>query len=73
MNAAIKTLTDEAGKLTLDERMELVDKILATMHPTASDIEQAWKIEIKGRFDAYRRGEMEAKDFDEVMRKYDRS
>lgn len=73
MNAIVKCLSEEARKLTPDERVELVEEVLATLASTDAEIEQAWAAEAKDRLEAYRRGEMQARDFDEIMRKYDRS
>ena len=49
MNAKIKILAEEASKLTADERAELVDWIVETIHQTDPDIEQAWLDEVERR------------------------
>jgi Putative addiction module component len=72
MTVTLETLREEARKLSPDERLELVDEILASLHPTDPEIDRLWATVARDRLDAYQRGEMTAKDFDEVMRKYER-
>lgn len=73
MNAAVKRLTDEARKLSPEERIELIDEVLSTLGGSDPVIERAWAAEAKDRLEAYRRGEIRSLDFGEVMRKYDRA
>lgn len=71
MTITLETLREEASKLSPAERLQLVEEILASLHPTNPEIDRIWATEAKDRLAAYRNGEMKAKDFDEVMRKYD--
>ena len=71
MNQRIKSLTDQAAALPPDERAALVEGILQTLEPTDQRIDELWAAEAKSRLAAYRRGEMEAFDFDEVMASLD--
>ncbi len=67
MNERVKKLTDEAAGLTPDGRAELIEGILQSLDALDPAIEAAWAVEITDRLAAYRRGELETFDFDEVM------
>ena len=50
------------------ERERLADLLLKSlMEPPASQVAGAWDREIERRIDAWRRGEMETYDLDEVL------
>ncbi len=67
MNAKTKALSEEARKLTPEERIELVEDILGSLHPTDPDIDRLWAEEARDRLEAYRRGELDAIPFEEVI------
>ena len=69
MNARVKQLTDAAVKLSPNERVERVEDILRSLDATDARIDGLWAKEAKDRFEAYRRGEIEALDFDAMMSK----
>lgn len=73
MNAKTKALGDEARKLTPEERIELVEDILGSLHPTDPEIDRLWAQEARERLKAYRRGDMTARPFEEILRKYQRT
>lgn len=66
MNAIVKSILDEARKLPPEERVALAEAIIATIEPDPS-LEKEWAEEINDRVEAYRRGELTARDFDEVI------
>jgi putative addiction module component (TIGR02574 family) len=72
MNAKTKALSEEARKLTPEERIELVEDILGSLHPTDPELDRLWAEEARDRLEAYRRGELDAIPFEEVLRKYQR-
>lgn len=51
------------------ERAELVVGILQSLDATDPNLDQLWAEEAKDRLAAYRRGELEALDFDETLAK----
>ena len=67
MNDQVKKLTEEAAKLSPDDRAELVEGILETLVPTRPEIDERWRTEALDRYAAYKRGEIPAIDFDEVI------
>lgn len=70
MNDRVKTLGLEARKLTADERFELVDEILASLHEPDPAIDAAWAREAKDRLQAWRRGELTSWPAADVFAKY---
>ena len=67
MNKRIETLSAEAQTLTPEERLELVERILASVAPSRPAIDAAWAAEAAERMAAYDRGEVETFDADEVL------
>ena len=65
MNAHVKELLEEAKKLSVHERIELADLIYADV-PVDPEWEVAWAKEAQSRIEAYRRGEIETVDADEM-------
>ena len=65
MNAHVMELLEEAKKLPVQERIELADLIYADV-PVDPKWEAAWATEAQRRIEAYRRGEIEAVDADEM-------
>ncbi len=55
--------------LPIEERLELVDKLLTTFTPTTKAIEEAWYIEAERRLSAYRAGKIKAVPGDIVFKK----
>ena len=70
MNARIKTLCNEASALPAEDRIELIERLQATLDPTDPSLDQVWADESEKRLDAYLRGETEARDAHEVLAKY---
>ena len=70
MNDRVKTLGLEARKLSADERFELVDNILASLHEPDPAIDAAWALEAKDRLEAWRRGELKSRPAADVFAKY---
>lgn len=71
MNAIVKTLTEEAKKLTPEERIELVDEILVGIEADPA-IDRQWVEEAQRRYSAYLRGEQKAVELEEILAKYGR-
>ena len=70
MNEHIKKLTEQASLLPPIDRAELVEGILQSLDATDPNLDQLWAEEAKDRLAAYRRGELEALDFDETLAKH---
>lgn len=70
MNAILKHLTEEARKLTPEERIELVEEVLATLGSTNSENDRAWATEANDRYEAYKRGEVTARSLEKILAKH---
>ena len=67
MNAKIKALSEEARRLSPEERAELVEDLLESLNPVDPEIDRLWAAEARDRLEAYRRGEIEAITLEEVL------
>lgn len=72
MSTRLKELTSQAHSLSPLVRAELVETILQSLEHVSPDIERQ-RLEASGRLDAYKRGEIKASDFDDILPKYERS
>lgn len=66
MNAHVGELYEQAKHLSAEERIELADLLYADTATPDAEWEAAWVAEAERRLEAYRRGEMEAIDAEEV-------
>ena len=63
-------LVHEIGKLPVAERVMLVDRLIRDMiHPDEA-IDNIWAAEAKLRWNAYKRGDVEAIPYETVMARY---
>jgi hypothetical protein len=67
MNDRVKKLGDEALKLDLRDRVELVDLILASVQSSPDETHQSWTDEVLDRVRAYERGDFDITDADDVL------
>lgn len=72
MNEKVKALGLEARKLSPDERIALVEDVLASLDPTDPVLDELWAKEAQDRLAAFRAGEIEAEDLENVIAKYRR-
>lgn len=67
---------DQLAKKAMDlqpvERIRLVEAILYSLDKPDPDIEQSWITESEARYEAYRRGEIEAIHWSEIKKRYER-
>jgi putative addiction module component (TIGR02574 family) len=70
MNAKTKALSEEARKLSPEERIALIEDLQRSLDPIDPEIERAWAEEARDRLAAYLRGEMGATPFEEILQKY---
>jgi putative addiction module component (TIGR02574 family) len=69
---SVNQLAKKALELQPTERIRLVEAILYSLDKPDSDIEQSWIDESEARYDTYKRGELEAIDWDEIKKRYGR-
>jgi putative addiction module component (TIGR02574 family) len=67
MNAKIKALSEQARRLTPEERIELIEDLQRSLAPVDPEIDRLWAEEARDRLNAYRRGEIEAITLEEVI------
>ena len=64
-------LAKKAMELKPVERIRLVEALLYSLDKPDPDIEQSWVVEAEARYKAYKRGELEAIDWDEIRKRYE--
>ena len=69
---AVEQLAKKAIGLRPIERIRLVEAILYSLDKPDPDIEKSWIAESEARYKAYKRGELEAYDWDEIKKRYER-
>ena len=73
MNDRVKTLIDEARKLTPDERLQLMAELSTVIGDdepadgTPEEIEAAWAEEVERRIEAVENGQSKLIDFDDAI------
>ena len=70
MSERAKTLGQQARELTPQERIALVEDLLDSIDRADPRIDSLWVKEANDRLAAYRRGELAAKDLNEIIAKY---
>ncbi len=68
MSDSVSELAERGQRLTPHERERLIELLLKSLvEPPVPEIEAAWDREIERRIAAWRRGEMETYDLEEVL------
>ncbi len=70
MNEHVKKLAEQASLLPPSDRAELVEGILQSLDAADPNLDRLWADEARDRLAAYRRGEIEALDFDEALARH---
>ena len=63
----LEKLAKKAMGLRPIERIRLVEAILYSLDKPDPDIEKAWIAESEARYEAYKRGELDAHDWDDFL------
>ncbi len=69
---SVSQLVKKAIKLDPVERIRLVEAILYSLDKPDHDIEQSWIAESEARYEAYKRGELDAIDWEDIKKRYQR-
>ena len=69
---SIGQLAKKALELKPVERIRLVEAILYSLDKSDPDVEQSWIVEAEARYEAFKRGELAAIDWDEIKKRYER-
>lgn len=64
------TIFKEALSLSPSQKVELVDKLLASLDNPDKEIDELWVKEAEKRIDAYDQGKMKAVSLEKVFQKY---
>ncbi len=68
---SIEQLTEKASCLRPTERIQLVEAILCSLDTPDPNIGRIWLAESEARYEAYKRGEIEATDWNEIRSRYE--
>jgi putative addiction module component (TIGR02574 family) len=69
MTTQTMEIMEMADSLPIDLKLELVDRLLASISPTQNEIDELWKIEVERRIDEVESGKVELIPGDEVFAK----
>ncbi|MCL5406302.1 MAG: addiction module protein [Deltaproteobacteria bacterium] len=69
---SVSQLAKKAIELEPVERIRLVEAILNSLDKPDQDIEKSWIAESEARYEAYKRGEIDSQDWDEIKKRYGR-
>ena len=61
-------LLEEALALPINERADLVERLLSSLDPSEQKIEKLWAAEVEERIDAFERGELRTTSAEEFFR-----
>lgn len=67
MSELAEKLIEQVLGLPADERAEVAERLLSSLEPPLSSIDQLWAQEAEDRIDAYERGEIEAIPAEDVF------
>ena len=67
MNASAKSILQQAVQLSAVERAGLVDELFESLHKTDSTIDALWLREAESRIAAYRSGDLDAVEAQDVF------
>jgi putative addiction module component (TIGR02574 family) len=67
MTSSLEKIEQQATALNAEDRAQLAEVLLESLHAEVADIEHAWKIEIEARVAAYERGEVQLVDAEDVF------
>ena len=70
MTHAADTLSAQVVQLPPEERMQVVERVLDSLHEPDAALDALWAKEADDRLNAYRRGEVKAVALSEVIAKY---
>lgn len=67
----VEKLAKQAIELQPVERLRLVEAILFSLDKTDPDIEKSWIAESELRYEAYKQGELNAHNWNEIKKRYE--
>lgn len=70
MNTTTQTIIEQTKQLSANEKIELIDALLATVDKPDVEIDALWAKEAEDRLAAYNTGKIKALDLNQVLAKY---
>ena len=70
MNVTSEDIIKQTSQLSANEKIELIDALLATVDKPDAEIDALWAKEAESRLVAYQNGEIKALDLNQVLAKY---
>lgn len=70
MNSSTQAIIDQTSQLSANEKIELIDALLATVDKPDAEVDVLWAKEAEDRLAAYRSGDIKALDLNQVLAKY---
>ena len=67
---SVDNLARQAIELKPVERIKLVEAILYSLDKPDPEIEESWIAEAEARYEAYKKGELQATDWNEIKKRY---
>jgi putative addiction module component (TIGR02574 family) len=68
---SVNNLAQKAIELRPIERIQLVEAILYSLDKPNPDIEKSWVSEAEARYEAFKRGEIKATDWEDIKKRYE--
>ncbi len=69
MSTRISKILEAARDLSPVDRAALVDDLLTSLDEPDAQIDELWRTEAEDRLAAYKRGDLQVKDADQVLKK----
>jgi putative addiction module component (TIGR02574 family) len=69
MTALADKIYDEVLDLPTDQRLGLIDRLLESMNPSISSIQEVWVKEAEKRLESYREGKVQSIPGEEVFQR----
>jgi putative addiction module component (TIGR02574 family) len=67
---SVDNLARQAIELKPVERIKLVEAILYSLDKPDPEIEKSWIAEAEARYEAYKKGKLQATDWNEIKKRY---
>ena len=70
MTQVTRNIVEDALSLSMNERVELVEKLLESLDTPNAELNAIWAKESDARIEAYEKKQLTSKPLSEVLRKY---
>ena len=70
MNSSTQAIVEQTSQLSANEKIELIDALLASVDKPDVEIDALWAKEVEDRLAAYSAGTIKTLDLNQVLAKY---